>query len=332
MTSFTADLLKWNTEFQEIIQTGEQHPLLSAAYQANQWFHPRHILQALNAISDQFLSKEILEKWTTDIQQSNQPKKIGVIAAGNIPLACMHDVLCILVTGNIAVVKMSSKDDKLLPYFKLALKQANPELAERLILSENLSGIDAIIATGSNNTNRYFEHYFGKLPHIFRKNRTSVAIVTPETTEEELLQLGKDIFLYYGLGCRNVSQVYLPKDFDIPALFDLWKTEFSKYGDHTKYRNNLDYHTAIYLLNNLNHFASEFLVMKEDSSIHSPVGVLHYAFYSDQSEVEQKLAEEQQSIQCIVGPNHLPYGSTQTPSLTDYPDNENVIDFLQSLS
>lgn len=322
-------LVKWNSEFIEIIQFGEQHPILQSAYQANQWFHPKHILFALQAINQEFLSEENLIKWTNSI--NSNPKSIGIIAAGNIPLAAFHDILAVLAMGNIAVVKMSSKDDMLLPYFKLALKQISPELSERIVLTESLAGIDAIIATGSNNTNRYFEYYFGKLPHIFRKNRTSVAIISESTSQQELLMLGKDVFLYYGLGCRNISKIFLPEGFNIPALFDLWTDEFHKYGDHSKYRNNLDYHTAIYLLNNLNHFASEFIVMKEDESIHSPVGVLHYSFYNSKSDVQNIINQENEHIQCIVGEDYLPFGSTQTPSLIEYPDNINTLEFQEKI-
>lgn len=314
-------------EFKAVVQASQHH---------NAWFTTEEVNKALNSLS-KMLNHQDLELWFEQIQLNQQPKKVGLILAGNIPLVGFHDVLCVLATGNIAMIKMSSSDQKLLPALLQQLLIFEPELAVQISYVEQLKGFDAIIATGSNNTSRYFEYYFGKVPHIIRKNRNSVAIISGKETTSELEKLGHDIFDYFGLGCRNVSKIYVPKNYDLKYFFEPVE-QYQPIINHFKYNNNYDYNKSIYLVNGVKHFDNGFLLVKEDENLVSPLAVLFYEEYEDITTIEAKLNEQQEQIQCVVSQlplklnkNTVGFGDSQNPKLWDYADDVNTIDFLQTI-
>ncbi|MEE1944935.1 acyl-CoA reductase [Pedobacter sp. KR3-3] len=313
--------------FEAVIQSASRH---------NAWFTEQEVEKALSSLSKMLNTKD-LQKWMEPISFSANPKKVGLILAGNIPLVGFHDVLCVLATGNIALIKMSSSDDKLLPALLKKLTELVPELNDRIIYTERLQDFDAIIATGSNNTSRYFEFYFGKVPNIIRKNRNSVAVLSGQESEAELQSLGHDIFDYFGMGCRNVSKIYVPKHYKMDHLFEAIES-YSAIINHFKYNNNYDYNKSVYLVNLVKHFDNGFLLVKEDEAMTSPLAVLFYESYEDASQLAQELNEKEEQIQCVVSHldlplNHAPvaFGQSQNPKLWDYADNVNTIDFLQAL-
>ncbi|RZK71074.1 MAG: acyl-CoA reductase, partial [Pedobacter sp.] len=278
-----------------------------------------------------------LQTWFKGIEITELPKKVGLILAGNIPLVGFHDVLSVLATGNIALIKLSSSDDKLLPAVLRELCKIEPALEGQVVYVERLKDFEAVIATGSNNTSRYFDYYFGKVPNIIRKNRTSVAVLTGQETQEEIAQLGHDLFDYFGLGCRNVSKIYVPENYEIKNFFE----PIEQYNDiinHFKYNNNYDYNKSIYLVNSAKHFDNGFLLLKEDEGFSSPLAVLYYQSYHDIKKVEQVLTEQAENLQCIVSKANLniptgilQFGESQHPKLWDYADNVDTIKFLNSL-
>jgi hypothetical protein len=307
--------------------------VVSAAAFSNAWFNQEEIEKSLKSLHH-MLNDQDLDTWFKDITVSINPKKIGLILAGNIPLVGFHDVLCVLATGNIAQIKLSSSDEKLLPALLAELIKIEPALGERVQYVERLTDFDAIIATGSNNTSRYFEYYFGKVPNIIRKNRNSVAVLTGGETPEAIERLGHDIFDYFGLGCRNVSKLYIPEDYEIKNFFEPIQI-FQPIINHFKYNNNYDYNKSIYLVNLVDHFDNGFVLLKEDERLASPLAVLYYERYSSLEQVQELLTKEKENIQCIVG--HVPlkgglnvvdFGQSQHPKLWDYADNINTIDFL----
>ena len=311
--------------------------LILSSSNSNAWFTQAEVERALSSLHF-MLSGDDLEKWFENITLSASPKKIGLILAGNIPMVGFHDVLCVLATGNTALLKLSSSDDKLLPALLTELVRIEPLLSDRIIYTERLKDFDAIIATGSNNTSRYFEYYFGKVPHIIRKNRNSVAVLTGTESAAEIEALGHDIFDYFGLGCRNVSKIYLPEGYEIKQFFEPLET-FQPIFNHFKYNNNYDYNKSIYLVNAAKHFDNGFLLLKEDVSMASPLAVLYYEYYTDLDAVEQRLRQQEEQIQCVVskadlqlGIPVLTFGQSQQPKLWDYADNVNTIDFLNSLN
>lgn len=310
--------------------------LVSSASNSNSWFTPAEVEKALQALHN-MLNAEDLEEWFKGISISSTPKKVGLILAGNIPMVGFHDVLCVLATGNIALIKLSSSDDKLLPALLSELIKIEPLLEKQIIYTERLKDFDAIIATGSNNTSRYFDYYFGKVPNIIRKNRNSVAVLTGNETPEEIALLGHDVFDYFGLGCRNVSKLYIPEDYDIKHFFEPVE-HFKDIANHFKYNNNYDYNKSIYLVNLAEHFDNGFLLLREDKSLSSPLAVLYFERYSSLNEVEEILTAQAENIQCVVstvelkaGVSVLGFGQSQNPKLWDYADNVDTIGFLMSL-
>lgn len=314
-------------EFKNVAQSTQHH---------NAWFTVTEVNKALLSLS-KMLNIQDLETWFEHIHINPSPKKVGLILAGNIPLVGFHDVLCVLATGNIALIKMSSADDKLLPALLKQLVVFEPELATQISYVERLKDFDAIIATGSNNTSRYFDYYFGKVPNIIRKNRNSVAVLSGEETITDLENLGHDIFDYFGLGCRNVSKIYVPENYDMKNFFEPIE-QYQKIIDHFKYNNNYDYNKSIYLVNGVKHLDNGFILVKEDENFVSPLAVLFYEEYSAIEQLETKLNEQDEQIQCVVSNLSLKinkekvgFGDSQNPKLWDYADNVNTIDFLQSL-
>ncbi len=303
---------------------------------ANPWFTPEYIKLSLKGIS-LFLEKQKLQKWTANYNFNGVGEKtIALILAGNIPLVGFHDVLSVLISGHKVLAKLSSKDDQLIKLFRDVLIEINPEWERRFVITNQfLKGFDAVIATGSNNSARYFDYYFGKYPHIIRNNRNSVGILNGTETMEQLSALADDVFLYFGLGCRNVSKLFVPENYDFQPLFKAFE-KYRHYINHHKYANNYEYRRAIFNMNQEPHFDTDFVLLKENQSIASPVGVLYYEFYQNIDSLKARLAFEQDKIQCIVAQNagienSVPFGKAQFPQVWDYADNVDTLKFLTEL-
>jgi hypothetical protein len=311
---------------------------INTEYQYNAWFTPENVLRAVTAIGA-MLNTEDLAEWLDryTIEHIAGNKIIGLILAGNIPLVGFHDVLCVLVTGNTAMIKASKNDARLIKQVLQLLVDIDPDFIGRYEFVDRLKNFDAVIATGSNNTSRYFEYYFGKVPNIIRKNRNSVALLTGRETEQQVTALGHDIFDYFGLGCRNVSKTLLPKDYD----FHLFYEPLEPYQDvinHHKYNNNYSYNRSIYLLNTEQHLDNGFLLLKEDKKMASPLAVLYYEYYDDLQSAQKLLNDESDNIQCIVTSAPIQtksqivdFGMTQRPALWDYADGVDTVAFLLTL-
>jgi len=310
--------------------------LIASARNSNAWFTEQEVYKAMHALSEMLREQDLI-KWFEGIQITETPKKVGLILAGNIPMVGFHDVLSVLATGNIALIKLSSSDDKLLPAILTQLCTIEPLLKDQIIYVERLKDFDAVIATGSNNTSRYFEYYFGKVPNIIRKNRTSVAVLTGEESVQNIADLGHDLFDYFGLGCRNVSKIYIPEEYNVKELFEPLE-QYSDIVNHFKYNNNYDYNKSIYLVNSAKHFDNGFLLLKEDTGFSSPLAVLYFERYSQIGEVEAALNANEDQLQCVVSKatldiksSILGFGDSQHPKLWDYADNVNTIQFLNGL-
>jgi len=295
----------------------------------NAWFTPTFIEEATNAICTDFLQESQLRKWIAAYPLPEISRKVGIVMAGNIPLVGFHDLLCCFICGHQSILKLSTKDAVLLPHLIAKLTEWDPEIAGLIQVSEMLKGCDAYIATGSNNTARYFEQYFEKYPHIIRRNRTSVAVLDGTETQEDFQLLGGDIFKYFGLGCRNVTQICVPGGYDFTPLLqnlESWKAYF----DHNKYRNNFDYHLALYLLNRVPYLDNGFLLLVENELPFSAVSVLHYRYYDDKDALLKELAASK-DIQAIIGKYGIPFGKSQEPALGDYADGVDTMAFLCQL-
>jgi len=303
----------------------------------NGWFIKENVLNSITEIGAS-LSKENLSKWvsTYPIKDISE-KEVGVIMAGNIPLVGFHDMLCVLITGNKIQAKLASGDNTLIRKIAEILFEIEPTLSGKISFTEKLQNFDAVIATGSNNTSRYFKQYFGKHPHIIRKNRNSVAIVNENDGIEEFKKLGKDIFQYYGLGCRSVSKIYFPKGYRIDTFFESILDDFQDVTQNNKYANNYDYNKAVYLMGNNQLLDNGFLLLKEDEGLNSPVGVLNYEYYNSISELEQYLEKRKDEIQCVVSGKNtstktIGFGQAQCPKLNDYADGIDTVNFLLKLT
>ena len=326
---------KSETKYQKIL-----HAASEKASIANPWFTNSSIQEAIQSIGLS-LKQTHLENWIAQYpeltKQTENPKKIGVVNAGNLPLVGFHDFLSVLLSGHIYYAKLSSKDEHLPKAIARILIEIEPEFKERIIFEKKfLKQFDAIIATGSNNTSRYFHYYFRKYPHIIRKNRNGTAVLTGQEEDEELASLGNDIFLYFGMGCRNVSKLYLPRGFDLNRLFNNLE-HYHSIIDHHKYANNYDYNKAVFTMNMAPHLDNGFLLLKEDEQISSPISVLYYEWYHDLNVVRNSLKQKQEQIQCIVThsekfPERVNFGKAQYPALWDYADNLDTMSFLISLN
>jgi hypothetical protein len=322
---------KYLTNQQSVNENNSWSEAVQNAYLKNPWFTPFNINQAAASIATHFLNPDLLSKWAESyaIQEIQSPKKIGIIMAGNIPMVGFHDLLCVFISGHHALCKLSSKDDVLIRHIVEKMSEWNPEIRSYISFEERLNNCDAYIATGSNNSARYFSYYFGKYPSIIRKNRTSVAVLTGEENTKELEALADDIMMYFGLGCRNVTQIMVPENYDfIPLLHALKK--YNHYFDHHKYKNNFDYQLAIYLMNNMYYMTNDSIVLIENQQPFSPIGTLHYSYYKDADSVSHQLKQNPE-IQVVVGKQGIPFGKTQEPSLTDYADGVDVMEFLKNL-
>jgi len=298
----------------------------------NGWFIPEFIELAVKNIAQCFLDGVALNKWITNYHLpsvTRQPKTIGVVMAGNIPLVGFHDLLSVFISGHKAAIKSSSKDEILIKHLSEVLIGWEPEINNLISFSQFLTNCDAYIATGSNNTSRYFEYYFGKYPNIIRRNKTSVAILTGRETKPELESLTDDVYLFFGLGCRNVTKIYVPNGY----IFEPLLSAFSKYNylaDHHKYKNNYDYNLTIHILNNKFYMTNSSILLVEDSSIFSPISQLNYEYYKDENSLLSSLNDNQE-VQCIIGLDQTPFGKAQSPALFDYADKTDTMAFLQSL-
>ncbi len=310
--------------------------ILNQAFIRNQWFTIQMQLQALHAWG-KLLNQENLTKWLNPYELSVQtePKMVAIIMAGNIPLVGFHDLLSVLIVGHKAVVKLSSDDTELMKWAIEKLIEIEPGFSEYISFVEErqLKNFDVVIATGSNNSNRYFEFYFKDKPNLLRRSRNSVAVVTGTETVQELDALADDVFFYFGLGCRNVSKLLLPRGYNLEPLFQA----LEKYKDiinHNKYANNYTYHKAIFLMNLTPHLDNGFLILKQDDGLASPLSVLLFAFYDTEADVKQYLKENEQVIQCGVGKAEylVDFGKSQQPELWDYADGIDTLSFLKSLA
>jgi len=323
----------------EYLKSGdaELESAIGKAYGMNPWFYPHFTRHAIDAIADEFLDEEKCERWLKTYPVSTHPgKKIAIIMAGNVPLVGFHDLFCVLASGHEVIIKLSDKDSVLPKFVLQKWMELNPALSSCITITEKLERFDAVIATGSNNSARYFEYYFRSYPHLLRQNRNGVAVLTGDEAPGDLKHLGLDIFLYYGLGCRNVSRIFVPKDYDFSRLetaFEEWKY----LADHNKYRNNLDYNFAIYIINQVQHINLGHLILKEDDAIASRIGCVHYSFYNDNVELSMKLEEKRNEIQCLVkkaplaGWEYVSPGQSQYPALHQYADGNDTMQFLTSI-
>ena len=312
--------------------TPEWQAAAERASRENGWFTVDYIQLAAHNISTRSLKRDKLEEWVASYQlpsENRMPKTVGLVMAGNIPMVGFHDLLCCFITGHKVQVKTSSKDDTLIRHLVSKLYEQSADVQSYISFGEQLKNCDAYIATGSNNTSRYFEFYFAKYPNIIRRNRTSVAILDGTETSEELEGLADDAMIYFGLGCRNVTQLYVPKDYNfIPLLSALNK--YSWASDHHKYRNNYDYNLALHILNNKYYMTNETTLMIEHESAFAAISQVHYQYYDNVVPVLEKL-KKSEDIQAIVGHYGLPFGSVQKPSLTDYADGVDTMEWLVRL-
>lgn len=309
--------------FVDLIQLSQSH---------NGWYTPEQVYYSIQSWANA-LTKENLDTWLNAHDFTNvKPKKVALILAGNIPLVGFHDFLSVLITGHDVLVKTSSNDQHLLPFLAKYLIHIAPELENKITFTEGkLENFDAVIATGSNNTARYFEYYFKDKPSIIRKSRNSIAVLSGEETKEQLVALGEDIFRYFGLGCRNVSKLFVPKDYSFVPFFEAI-FEYQDIIHYEKYANNYDYNKAVFLMSNFKLLDNGFLTIKEDSSHASPISSIFYEYYENLADLEKKLEAEAEHIQCIVSnnliKNSVEFGQTQQPKLWDYADNIDTISFL----
>lgn len=335
LSQFSVDSIKkkanilHNDLFFEVFETQ-----IKRAHETNGWFDVENVCFSLESWS-QCLTRNNLEKWTSDYSLKNEQKTIAIIMAGNIPLVGFHDFLSVLISGHKVLAKVSSNDKYFIPLMGKYLKYVDADFKKLIeFTEEELTDFDAVIATGSNNTARYFDYYFGKYPNIIRKNRNSVAVLTGTESNTDLEALGEDIFRYYGLGCRSVSKLFVPKTYD----FDKFFRAIFKYGDvinYNKYQNNYDYNKAVYLMSLFKLQENGFLMLKEDENYGSPIATLFYEHYESLNSLKDKLNIDADKIQCVVSNSDLnnvvSFGQSQHPNLWDYADGVDTLDFLNSL-
>lgn len=305
----------------------------------NPWFTIENQQMAIQAIANEMLQPGKLKSWISryELREPVHPRVIGQVMAGNIPLVGFHDLLCVFVTGHKSRIKLSEKDPYILPYLLKLLESFEPGAGDYFEIVDVMKGFEGVIATGSNNSARYFEAYFGKYPHIIRKNRNAVAVLNGKESSEELLALGKDIFRYFGLGCRNVSKILVPQGYEFEPLLE----SLHEYRDmilHHKYKHNFDYNFALMMMNRTPFMNNGCIILTENPSIPSRIAMLHYEYYQDRTELPHRLESEQAEIQCVIagedidGIDVIPFGKSQEPGLADYADGVDVIRFLSALS
>lgn len=316
------------------IEKGEMESVFRQMKNQNAWFTEDFVRKSVISIADTFLQKDKLTKFANsyEIRESKAVKTIGIVAAGNIPAVSFHDILCIFLSGNKAFIKLSSTDAVLIQFIVSELFRIDERTKELLEIGQRLNDVDALIATGSDNTAQHFEYYFSKVPNIIRRNRTSVSVLNGNESRIDLSNLGNDIFSYFGLGCRNVSKLYVPKGYDFVPFFEsieYWNTILL----HHKYNNNYDYNKSIYLVNQDKHYDNGFLLVKESNQLVSPLGVLFYEEYDASQALQETLKSQESKIQAIVGntgeiEGEIMFGTAQTPNINQFADNVDTMDFL----
>ena len=314
--------------------SGYKDELFSKSTNTNPWFTSNNIEQALNAIVH-FLTPASMSAWLDNYHPAHESKQVGIVMAGNIPLVGFHDFLSVLLAGHKAVIKLSSQDNMLLPVIIEILDKINPLFGEQIVVVDKLTGIDAVIATGSDNSARYFKKYFKDIPHIIRHNRTSVAVLNGHESVVDLQLLGDDIFSYFGLGCRNVAKIFVPTGYDMKLLLDALE-EHHEVINHPKYFNNYEYNKAIYLVNKTPHLDTGYALFTQSSAMVSPLAVIYYDEYSDEQQLNSTLVDYADKIQCIVSNSlinveTIPIGKSQLPDIDDYADNIDTMSFLCNL-
>jgi len=329
----SAESQKKNLELNDLFYE-EFSSAISMAKVHNGWFEEKQVRRSVRAVSE-WLGVEVLLEWSSKYNWNDCPKKVAIVMAGNIPLVGFHDFVCALISGNNLLVKLSSDDKILLPLITKMLIHLNPEFEDKVAFTESrMEDFDVVIATGSDNTARYFDHYFGKYPHIIRKNRNSVAVLTGKESKDELIALGDDVFAYYGLGCRNVSKVYVPKEYNFDLLFEAFY-EYKDVLDNKKYANNFDYYRALFLMGGNDMLENGFLLLREDTSLSSPISMLHYETYDSVEALQKHLETKADQIQCVVSaldlPNSFALGQAQCPAVNDYADGVDTMEFLTNL-
>ncbi|MBN8575455.1 MAG: acyl-CoA reductase [Cytophagales bacterium] len=312
----------------------EKSAIAIEAGQHNGWFTQASVESALQALS-LMLSEQKLLQWVGRYSFANPSRTVGIAMAGNIPLVGFHDLLCVLISGHKAIIKTSAQDSYLIDLLLQWLIELEPRFQNFVLKAERLNGVEATIATGSDNTSRYFEYYFRKIPHIIRKNRSSCAMLMGEEPAAELEKLGHDVFTYFGLGCRNVAKLFVPADYDFRLLLESW-SPFRDVINHHKYANNYDYQKSIMLVNQTPFFDNEFVLLTENQNLVSPISVLFYEHYKSQQNLKEKIDGHQSKLQCCVSANgwftgSIPFGKAQQPELWDYADNIDTLKFLTSL-
>ena len=325
---------KNNIQFNDLFFDGFKHQLKIAG-EKNTWFTKENLLFATESWS-KALTNENIQQWIANESLGKKDiKKVAVIMAGNIPLVGFHDFLSVLISGHSVLVKQSSNDKNLLPFLAKYLEYVQPELKGKITFTEQkLTGFDAVIATGSNNTARYFEYYFKDKPSIIRKSRNSVAVLTGNETAQDFENLSNDVFCYFGLGCRSVSKLYVPKDYNFDPFFT---GMFNKQEiiNNAKYANNYDYNKAVYLMSEFDILENGFLMIKEDESYASPIASIFYEYYDNADDLKTKLKQDEEKIQCVVANNfmegEIAFGETQNPQLWDYADGVNTLEFLSKI-
>lgn len=316
-------ILSDNTEWESIKER---------AVQENTWFIPEFIELAVQHIGNVFLQSNLLLHFAQQYSIpsiNSRPQNVGIVMAGNIPLVGFHDLLCTFLSGHRQTIKPSSKDQVLIKHLVQKMTAWDREMASLISFAEMLKGCDAYIATGSNNSSRYFEKYFGKYPHIIRRNRTSVAILEGNETITELEKLADDVYQYFGLGCRNVTKIYVPTGYDFVPFLETFK-KYNYLADHHKYKNNYDYQLAILIINKRYYMTNGSIVLHEDPQLFSPISQLNYEFYTNGEDLHEILLGNE-AIQCIVGKKYVPFGSGQQPGLTDFADGVDTLKFLLDL-
>jgi len=300
----------------------------------NPWFTVKSITNAVLSISD-MVEKDMLNAWLNPytIKEPSSPKNVLIIMAGNIPLVGFHDLLSVIIMGHNPVIKLSSNDNVLMPLIINIFLDLFPSNYNQIKFINDVKGrsFDAVITTGTDNSANYFKYYFKDAKKIIRKNRRSIAVLDGSESSQQIKGLANDIFLYYGLGCRNVSKLYLPCGYDLNILFKSFYLH-KHVIEHKKYGNNYDYNKAIFLMGNNKLIENGFILLKEDSSLYSPVAMLYYEYYNDINDVDTFISKNSDKIQCIVSKNNIPFGNTQKPKLWDYADGVDTIDFLKQLA
>ena len=302
------------------------------AAENNPWFIPEFIDNAVQSIATGFLETPALNRWTTSYnvpEQTTNPVNVGITMAGNIPLAGFHDFLCCFISGHKQTIKLSSKDNVLLKHLAEKMISWNGEISEHIIFADMLKGCDAYIATGSNNTARYFEYYFRKYPHIIRKNRTSVAILEGNENTDDLEKLADDVYLYFGLGCRNVTKIFVPAGYDFLPLLEAFN-KYDRLIENHKFKHNYDFNLTVQIMNQKFYMTNGSVILSENTSVFSPISMLHYEFYTSREDIYKGLNPEE--IQCITGSDKVALGAAQCPGLTDYADGIDTMLFLQQLT